>query len=290
MSILGVIGAEARGRSSYLLQLTALSWGVMREGIWPSTWRRTLRADFRTILTRVVGGSLGTIAVTAFIVGLGLVFEALYWLRTAGQEEQIGRILVIVLFREITPLLVGIILLGRGGTAAIAELGTLAAEGEVTILRAEGIDIFDYLVLPRAVSFALGAFTLGMVFVDAFLDQWLRHWQRVGGGEYVDLRLPGQRAQGNECARPGDFPGQAAADRTGRGADLLRHRLGRGGNRHPVQPAAARLHPGRHRHPGGHPAVERRSVTASPVLSLEAARGSGERMPLAPLDLALFPR
>ncbi|HEY4041928.1 MAG TPA: ABC transporter permease [Rhodopila sp.] len=165
MSVLGVIGAEARGRSSYVLQLAALFWGVLREGAFPSTWRRTVRAGFRSALTRTLGGSLGTVAVAALIVGLGLVFEALYWLRTAGQEEQIGRILVIVLFREITPLLVGIILLGRGGTATVAELGMLTAEGEVAILRAEGIDIFDYLVLPRAVSFALAAFTLGVVFV-----------------------------------------------------------------------------------------------------------------------------
>lgn len=165
MSVLGVIGAEARGRSAFILQLAALMWGVVREGAWPSTWRRTLRASFRTILTRTVGGSLGTIAVTGLIVGLGLVFEAIYWLRTAGQEEQIGRILVVVLVREITPLLVGIILLGRGGTAAVAELGMLTTEGEVAILRAEGIDIFDYLVLPCAASFALATFSLGVIFV-----------------------------------------------------------------------------------------------------------------------------
>lgn len=165
MSLLAPIGAEARKRSSYMLQVAALFWGVIREGIRPSTWRRTLRTSFRTTLTRTVGGSLGTIAVTAIIVGLGLVFELFYWLRTAGQQGQIGRILVVVLFREITPLLVGIILLGRAGTAAIAELGTLTAEGEVAILRAEGVDIFDYLVLPRAVAFALGAFTLGVMFV-----------------------------------------------------------------------------------------------------------------------------
>jgi phospholipid/cholesterol/gamma-HCH transport system permease protein len=165
MSMLGTIGAEARARSSFVLQLAALFWGVIREGARPSTWRRTLRSSFRATLTRTVGGSLGTVAVTALIVGLGLVFEAIYWLRTAGQEEQIGRILVVVLFREITPLLVGIILLGRAGTAAVAELDTLTAENEISILRAEGIDIFDYLVLPRAMSFSLGAFTLGVVFV-----------------------------------------------------------------------------------------------------------------------------
>jgi phospholipid/cholesterol/gamma-HCH transport system permease protein len=169
MSVLGIIGAEARERSSYVLQLAALFWGVLREGVFPSTWRRSMRAGFRTTLTRTVGGSLGTIAVTAFIVGLGLVFETLYWLRTAGEEEEIGRILVVVLFREITPLLVGIILLGRAGTAAVAELGMLTAQGDILVLRAEGIDIFDYLVLPRAVSFALGSFTLGVVFVTLSL-------------------------------------------------------------------------------------------------------------------------
>jgi phospholipid/cholesterol/gamma-HCH transport system permease protein len=163
--VLGTVGAEARRRSAFVLQLAALLWGVLREGVRPATWRRTLRAEFRATLTRVVAGSLGTIAVTALIIGVGLVYEALYWLRTAGQEGQIGRILVLVMFREIAPLLVGIILLGRGGTVAVAELGTLAAGGDVGILRAEGIDIFQYLVLPRAVAFAIAAFTLGMVFV-----------------------------------------------------------------------------------------------------------------------------
>jgi phospholipid/cholesterol/gamma-HCH transport system permease protein len=165
VSALAFIGAAVRRRSAFVLQLAALFWGVLREGVRPSAWRRTVRAGFRTTLTRVVGGSLGTIAATAIIAGLGLVFEALYWLRTAGQEQEIGRILVIVLIRELTPLLVGIILLGRGGTVVVAELGMLTAEGEVRILRAEGIDIFQYLVLPRAAAFALAAFTLGMVFV-----------------------------------------------------------------------------------------------------------------------------
>ena len=165
MSALGIIGATTRSRSAFVLELTALLWGVVREGASPSTWRRTVRASFRTTLTSVIGGSLGTIAVTAIIVGLGLVFEAIYWLRTAGQEEQIGRILVIVLVREITPLLVGVILLGRGGTATVAELGALKAEGEVEILRAEGIDIFQHLLLPRAAAFAVAGFTLGVAFL-----------------------------------------------------------------------------------------------------------------------------
>lgn len=166
---LAAIGAAVRGRLSFTLQLASLLWGVLREGSRTATWRRTVRRAFRTTLTRIVGGSLGTIAVTGLVVGVGLVFEALYWLRTAGQEAQIGRILVVVLIREITPLLIGIILLGRGGTAIVAELGMLRAEGEVAILRAEGLDLFDLVVLPRAAAFALASFTLGAVFVSLAL-------------------------------------------------------------------------------------------------------------------------
>jgi phospholipid/cholesterol/gamma-HCH transport system permease protein len=163
--LLGIIGGAVRRRSAFVLQLFALLWGVVREGTRPSTWRRTLRAEYRAMLTRLIAGSLGTIVVTALIAGIGLVFEALYWLRTAGQQQETGRILVLVLVREITPLLVGIVLLGRGGTVAVAELGALASGGEAAVLRAEGIDIFRFLVLPRAAAFAVASFTLGMVFV-----------------------------------------------------------------------------------------------------------------------------
>lgn len=163
--VFAVVGRATRRRTAFLFQVAALFWGVLREGLRPATWRRTLRAGFRSSLTRLVAGSLGTIAVTAIVVGLGLVFEALYWLRTAGQEDQIGRILVVVLFRELTPLLIGIILLGRGGTAIVAELGLMKTQGEVAILQAEGFDIFQFLVLPRAAAFAVGAFTLGILFI-----------------------------------------------------------------------------------------------------------------------------
>ena len=163
--LLALIGAATRRQVAFPLQVASLFLGVVSESVRPSTWRRTVRGAFRTTLTRVVAGSLGTVAVTAVIVGIGLVSEALYWLRTAAEETMTGRILVTVLFREIAPLLVGIILLGRGGMPIAAELGTMLAEGETGILRAEGIDAFRFLVLPRALAFAMAAFTLGIVFL-----------------------------------------------------------------------------------------------------------------------------
>jgi len=163
--LLAQLGSATRRRFAFALQVAALFWGVVAEGARPKSWRRTLFALFRVTLTRIIAGSLGTIAGSAAIVGVGIVFEALYWLRAAGEEESTGRILVTVLFRGIAPRLVGVIMLGRGGTALVAELSALRTEGEIAVLRAEGIDIFQYLVLPRAAAFAIGGFTLGFVFL-----------------------------------------------------------------------------------------------------------------------------
>jgi phospholipid/cholesterol/gamma-HCH transport system permease protein len=163
--LLSRIGSATRRQVAHPIHIAALLWGVLWEGAQPGNWRRTVRASFRETLTEIVAGSLGAIAVAAAIVGIGIVFQALFWLRTAGEEESAAGILVAVLFREIAPLLIGIILLGRSGIALVAELGALRADGEIAMLRAEGIDPFHYLVLPRAVAFAVGGFTLGFVFL-----------------------------------------------------------------------------------------------------------------------------
>ncbi|MET1028708.1 MAG: ABC transporter permease [Dongiaceae bacterium] len=159
------IGRLTRRRTDFIFTLAALSAGVMLEAFRPSNWRRTMRAEFRRVLRQSLGGALTTIIPTAMLVGLGMVFQALYWLGAAGEEQSIGVVLVTILVREIIPLLVGLILLGRSGSVVLTELGALEAGGQIKILQAQGIDPFSTLVLPRGVAFALAAYTLGVIFM-----------------------------------------------------------------------------------------------------------------------------
>ncbi|HTU54037.1 MAG TPA: ABC transporter permease [Acetobacteraceae bacterium] len=163
-SALAVLGGLARRRAEFPLMLAALAWGVLSEGIRPSSWRRTVRAEFRRTLRQAAGGGLATTLVTAALAGLAMVAEALYWLGLAGQQQLAGPILVTVLVREITPLLIGLILLGRSGTVAVQEVGGLKLGGQARTLAAHGIDPFLLLVLPRALALALASFTLGVLF------------------------------------------------------------------------------------------------------------------------------
>lgn len=163
--VLAAIGGGLRRRTHFVLTMAALAYGVARDAPLPSSWRRTARTEFRRALRQAIGGGLTTTLVTAALMGLVMVYQTLYWLGAAGQEELIGTVLVTVLVREVTPVLVGFIVLGRSGMVAVAELGTMQLTGDVHALEAQGIDPFELLVLPRACAFPIACFTLGMVFV-----------------------------------------------------------------------------------------------------------------------------
>lgn len=162
---LALVGRRTRARSRFLLTLMSVAWSVVRLAAVPSTWRRTVRVEFWRVLNQAAGGGLGPVVVIAALVGVGVVAQALYWLGLAGQEGLIGSILSVVVAREIAPVLVGMILLGRSGTVATVELGGLSAGGQVRALAAMGVDPFLVLVLPRAVAMAVAGFALGVAFI-----------------------------------------------------------------------------------------------------------------------------
>ena len=167
--LLGHFGRAVHLRSSFVLLLASLGVGVVRDAIRPGSWRRTIRGEFRRALQQAVGGAFSTTLITAGLIGLVMVSQALYWLGQAGQEGLIGPVVVTVLLREIAPLLVGLTVLGRSGVVIVSEIGDLQLGGQVHAMAAQGLDPFLLLVLPRACALAVACFTLGVLFVIAAL-------------------------------------------------------------------------------------------------------------------------
>ena len=159
------LGRSVRMPLQFLLSLMALSAGIVVECFSPRAWRRSARLEFRRVLRMALGGSLTATVFVATLVGVGMVYQAIYWLRVAGQEGSLGNLLVAILIRELAPILVGIILLGRSGAAMLTELGHLHADRQLHALQAQGIDPFQVIVMPRGIAFALASYTLGVVFV-----------------------------------------------------------------------------------------------------------------------------
>jgi phospholipid/cholesterol/gamma-HCH transport system permease protein len=174
LRVLGWIGRGTRRRAWLVVTIFALAGGVAIDALRPSAWRRPARAAFRQALRQAAGGAFSTVLVTGVLVGLGMVAQAHYWLGMAGGRDLVGRVLVVVLVREVTPLLIGFVMLGRSGTVIAVELGAMATGGQLHALRTQGLDAFRLLVLPRTVALAVAAFTLGILFVaTALVAGWL---------------------------------------------------------------------------------------------------------------------
>ena len=98
------------------------------------------------------------------LVGLILAFQSSAPMRQFGAEIFIPRLVGLSLLRELGPLLAGVILAGRTGSAYAAELGTMTVNEEIDALRVMGIDPMVLLVLPRllAATLAMPVMTLLM--------------------------------------------------------------------------------------------------------------------------------
>jgi phospholipid/cholesterol/gamma-HCH transport system permease protein len=136
-----------------------------RRVIWPMIYHETARAGLRLL------PMFGFISVA---LGLLVIGQTVSWLTRVGAINYLGTIMVIVVVRELGPLLTALLVLARIGTANVIELGTARAMGEVEALEALGVDPVHYLVVPRAVGMALGVFSLTVYLIlGALLSGYL---------------------------------------------------------------------------------------------------------------------
>lgn len=96
----------------------------------------------------------------ALALGFLVVGQTVSALAKVGATQYLGSTMVVVIVRELGPLLAAVLVLARVGTAHVIELGTARALGEIEALEALGIDPVHYLIVPRVIGMALGIFSL----------------------------------------------------------------------------------------------------------------------------------
>ena len=164
LGIVAVIGQWTIHQLQRFIAFTSIAAAALWQSCRLLTWRRTVRSEFFHQCHQVGTRALSFIVLTALIAGLGIVFETLYWLKVFGQSEFAGSLLVVVLIREIGPLLVALIVIGRSVSVIMIELGIMQADGQIRMLDAQGIDPFIYLLVPRVMAVAVCMFSLTIVF------------------------------------------------------------------------------------------------------------------------------
>jgi len=115
-----------------------------------------------------------------------------------------GTIMVVVVVRELGPLIAALLVLARIGTAHVVELGTARAMGEIEALEALGIDPVHYFVVPRVIGLSVGIFSLTVYLILGAL---------VSGYVWVFIQ--------DVPLRPGEYFGQLAGALSGMDFALL---------------------------------------------------------------------
>ena len=110
------------------------------------------------------------VALTAFSIGVTLAMQAAHSLKELGAEMYIPDLVMVTLLREMGPVLIAVIVIGRSGSAVAAELGTMKVSEEIEALEVMAINPVQYLVVPRflAMLVMLPALTIFGNYIGVF--------------------------------------------------------------------------------------------------------------------------
>ncbi|MEM1398638.1 MAG: ABC transporter permease [Pseudomonadota bacterium] len=120
--------------------------------------RRPNRLRVTSVLFHMESTGLNAIpivALLAFLVGVVIAYQGALQLRQFGAEIFTIDLLGFSVLRELGVLITSIIVAGRSGSAFAAQIGTMKVSEEVDAMKTIGLDVVDYLVLPRVIALAL---------------------------------------------------------------------------------------------------------------------------------------
>jgi phospholipid/cholesterol/gamma-HCH transport system permease protein len=124
-------------------------------------WRMTAK-----IVEQSGVDALGIVGLLVFLLGIVVAYQGGRQLAIYGANIFIVELVVLIMLRELAPLIAAIIVAGRTGSAYTAEIGTMRVTEEIDAMQTIGIAPFDQLVLPKVVGLVI-ALPLLVVFADA---------------------------------------------------------------------------------------------------------------------------
>ncbi len=96
--------------------------------------------------------ALPIVFVLSFSIGTMVAIQGIHSLRIFGAESQVTFGVALSVTREFAPLITGILVAGRSGSALAARLGTMKINEEISALTVMGINPVRYLVAPALIA------------------------------------------------------------------------------------------------------------------------------------------
>jgi phospholipid/cholesterol/gamma-HCH transport system permease protein len=137
------LAADLRAQVGFVGELVA---SAARSLFFPKMmrWPEVLR-----VVEQAGANAVPIVSLVSLLVGLVIAFESARPLAQFGARLYVGNMIGLVMVRELGPLLTGVLLAGRTGSAFAAEIGTMKINEELNALETLGLDPVRFLVIQR---------------------------------------------------------------------------------------------------------------------------------------------
>lgn len=133
-----IMGVESIGRMAILFSQTLY---YLRK-----------KPNMRHILQQMVHlgvDSLPIVLLTILFTGMVITLQTANEFIKYGAQSSVGGIVAIAMFRELAPVLTGVVVAGRVGAAIAAEISSMKVTEQIDALRVMAVDPIKYLVVPK---------------------------------------------------------------------------------------------------------------------------------------------
>ena len=158
------IGAAVRLRFSSLFYGLGFFFQVIKETLF---FFRSKQVGFKVLVMQILFTGYEALIINiimAVSIGAAIIVIGSGLLPQFGQGQLIYSILIIVITRELGPLLTAFVITARSGTAIATQLGTMVVNHEIEAYVSVGLNPISYLVVPRFIGMLVSMIVLTIYF------------------------------------------------------------------------------------------------------------------------------
>src|SRR5881409_3218129 len=164
-----------------LFEETGLWFGMLgRTFLW--TFRPPFEGgEWLRQMVRVGVDSIPVVFLTTMFTGMVMALQTYIGFHRVHAENFVGSVVALAMLRDLSPVLVGLMVTGRVGSSMAAEIGTMRVTEQLDALEALATDPVHYLFVPRVIA-GIVMLPFLVVLGDAL---------GIGGGYLVAVKLLG---------------------------------------------------------------------------------------------------
>jgi len=130
-------------------------------GLWFKALWRTLKwavrppydvGEWFRQMVRLGVNSIPVVFLTTMFTGMVMALQVFNGFQRVHAEQFVGSVVALAMLRELSPVLVGLMVTGRVGSSMAAEIGTMRVTEQLDALKALATEPVQYLFVPRVIA------------------------------------------------------------------------------------------------------------------------------------------